>query len=574
MLKNVKIASAALLAAGLFAPAVSAQGNAIDQAMFYRSFVQDSPSCSVSVENGVPVFGDAVAGSPASTCPDTFAWVKFTEAIRNEFWEWGTDQTTWPNAPLPICTTEGQTNCCDISELSDPSSTVPTSCPINRADYPGQSPLQATPNGVPSGVVLNHRGVLTDVEAQDPGRLLRDTELEIVFRNAAMVEYIFSNDLYSKEGLGARARAANAALSEGDIGKAHSLEVRFPNDAVMVKADFIHQDIMIARGLIPAEGDGDNPPNDPLYPYLTVKFEGPVIENADGTSYDPSGYYYLLAMTNASKDLPGWHWYAMEHVNNLGRCDFIGCNDSFGFAVTPTDGAGNFGSTFIPPITGLENDQKQEASQSGNPNDTIFVTGERYCPIIVTADDAGPPCGTVTGEAMTGDLAALLRGMGIGQADKDPNPAAISADDPAWKNYRLKGTQTRFTTLSGVPTGMGATITEGGFVNSASCMTCHSQASVDENGNSGVQGVGADWRLNLAGFSQVQMGAPDADWFYNGGSGPSYSAIQIDFIWGILGAACQNPADPSNTHGACKPGSYYDAPKVPYGAGTVLKESK
>ena len=32
--------------------------------------------------------------------------------------------------------------------------------------------------------------------------------------------------------------------------------------------------------------------------------------------------------------LPNWHWYAFEHVNNLGRCDFTGCNDSYGFKKT------------------------------------------------------------------------------------------------------------------------------------------------------------------------------------------------------------------------------------------------
>lgn len=623
MIRNLKYIGAALLISESLIGGSHAQGNSIDQSMFYRSFIQDAPACSVSVKDGAFVFADSVASTAASTCPDAFAWTQYLEAIDDRFWEWGTDQTTWPNEPWPICTVEGQTECCDLDVLENKNDAEGMDhCPINRASYPGQSPLVATPNGIPNGVILDHRG-LTNVEKQDPGRLLRDLELEIVFRNSAMVEYIFKEDLFSKEGLGARNRAMNAALGgKLDIGKAHSLEVRFPTDATMVKADFIHQDIMIAQGLIPAEGSNGKPPNDAENPYLTVYIEGPkvleyiqsgqvddcikalgaadctkalkglkelvllgmddsILKCLDGPGieacisdveaflvklaeeeesyYDPSGYYYMLAMTNASKWLPGWHWYAMEHVNNLGRCDYIGCNDSFGYAVTPTEGAGtSFGPHFVPPKTGQQNDKATLVPANGkpvtNPNDFIFITGEVYDP-------------AETGEVITDDLRALFAGMGIGQGDaEDVNPKVISKTDPAWMSYRLKGTQTQFTTKTGVPTGMGATITEGGFVNSASCMTCHAQASVDENGNSGMQGVGSDWRLNLFGFSQVKMGSPDAAWFYNGGAAPTYSASPIDFVWGILGAACQKPVDPANAHGQCKADSYYEEPKIPYTA--------
>jgi hypothetical protein len=339
-----------------------------------------------------------------------------------------------------------------------------------------------------------------------------------VFRNKPMVDYIFRNDLYTKEGLGARNRAQNAAILAGDIAQAHALEVRFPADAVMVKADFVHQDVMLDRGLITTTGKGGeslDPPNNPDFPYLTVYLEG------DGSPNNVPGYYYMLAMTNASKALPIWHWYALEHVANAGRCDYIGCNDSFGYASNPTRPSGaQFGPNFIPPMIGLNDDMTAG-------NYPIFVTGQFYNP----AD---------TGEVMTRELAELFTSLGIGAAAKDPDPRVISVDDPAWRMYRLKGTQTTFTTAAGVPTGTGATVTEGGFVNSASCTTCHSQASVNANGQAGMPGVGATWRPNLLGFNEVVMGSPDADWFYQNDK-PTVAATQIDFVWGILNAKCVNP---------------------------------
>lgn len=504
----------------------SVHANSLQKFMFYRSFVQDDPSCSVSIIKGMPVFQGATASSAVSSCPDAFAWGQFIKAISNEWWNWGIDQTVWPTHPLPLCSSTVTKNCCNPDAKINPAGPQPTQCPVFRADYNPPSPLPAIPNGTPSKQVINHRGLVAE-DKIDPGRLLRDLELELVFRNKSMVDYIYRHDLYSKEGLGARNRAQNAALQTGDIATAHKMEVRLPVDAVMVKADFVHQKIMLAQGLIKthnSKGKPLNPPNNPDFPYLTVRITG------DETKGSVPGLYYMVAMTNASRDLPTWHWYAMEHVANLGRCDYIGCNDSFGYAVNGTAQAGaNFGSSYTPPDIEL-NDDKTTG------NDPLFVTGKGYLP-------------SQTGEKITPSLQALFKKAGIGTARRDPNPDVISAKDPAWLSYRLKGTQTTFTTAGGVPTGTGATVTEGGFVNSASCATCHSQASVDANGAAGMQGVGATWRPNLLGYNQVTMGSPDADWFYSNGS-PSVTATQIDFIWGILNANCQTP-NPNN-NGTCK----------------------
>ncbi|CAN0549011.1 unnamed protein product, partial [Laminaria digitata] len=230
--------------------------------------------------------------------------------------------------------------------------------------------------------------------------------------------------------------------------------------------------------------------------------------------------YYLASITGSSKALPEWHWYAFEHVNNLGRCDFTGCNDSFGFTTTVTIKAAlqpdpkkpimtTFESNFITPHT-RDDDLKDDLA--------IFELGKRY------------PTGK-----MTDGLAALFAGggVGIGAAARDVEHPSIT--DPAWKSYRLKGTQTRFYNRDGYPTLVGASITEGGFVNTASCMSCHVQASVNAKGENGVPGVGSTGRLNLFGLGTVVSGAPENSDFFDRGT-TNQRAVQTDFVWGTLNA--------------------------------------
>ena len=516
-------------------PVLPTTPTSIDTAMLYRSFVQDAPECTVTVADGKLTFGEDIT-NPAMTCPDAFAWTQYLSAIRARFWNWGIDQTVWPAEPWPICTKDVTKNCCPRDIFNNPPKKPNKHCPFNRQDYYPTPPLPTQPNGTPSGVVLSHRGAhkKTYVEELDPGRMLRDLEVELIFRNKQMVEDIFYNDMYSREGMGARVKAANAATAAGNIGAAQALEVRLSTKAVMVKADFLHQDIMLAQGLIREDGGDGAVPNNPDYPYLTIYLDGEETTLADGTTYDTSGYYYMLAMTNASKATPNWHWYAMEHVANQGRCDYIGCNDSFGYQVNNTmpNGA-QFGGTYIPPKQRLENNQAL-TQPNADPNNAIFLQGDTYLP-------------KAYGEKMTPALQNLFTSLGVATDPVDKSPAVITVSDPQWRNYRLKGTQTTFTTSHGVPTGTGATITEGGFVNSASCMTCHAQASMDANGNPGAGGsVGASWRLNLFGFGQVEMGSPQLGWFFNPGTSQPYNSLQFDFIWGILNAQCITPAESGN----------------------------
>ena len=137
-------------------------------------------------------------------------------------------------------------------------------------------------------------------------------------------------------------------------------------------------------------------------------------------NYDATGQLYgLVALHIVSKALPNWLWATFEWSGNPGRCDYNGCNDSFG--VTPA---------IVAPAT----------------------------PVRQTY-----PAGTLT--------PALLSLM---------NAAHLA---PEFQNYRLKGTQTLFANTVGQPTLLGNSVTESGVVPTSSCITCHGLASVDRDGN-------------------------------------------------------------------------------------------
>jgi hypothetical protein len=130
-------------------------------------------------------------------------------------------------------------------------------------------------------------------------------------------------------------------------------------------------------------------------------------------------YFGLVGLHLMTKDTPNWVWATWEQEDNPNRCDFMGCHDDFG--VTPAD------------IASL-------------PNPTPYP-GAPY------------PAGTLTPA-----LAQLMQGLG-----------------PEWQHYRLKGAQVNFTDPTGQPLVLGNSVTEFGFVQTSSCMTCHALASFSPN---------------------------------------------------------------------------------------------
>jgi hypothetical protein len=212
-------------------------------------------------------------------------------------------------------------------------------------------------------------------------------------------------------------------------------------------------------------------------------------------NYDENGDVYgLIALHITSKVLPNWFWATFEWVDNPGRSDYIGSRDTFGVVYE------NDPPSVQPP---LFDDQGRQ------------VTGTVYPPGKVT--DA---------------LKKLFKDAGF-------------SDDWSrqWLNYRLKGSQTDFADSTGIPTLLGNSRTEGGFVPTASCITCHARAAVNADGKNAFF---SKEDLNFgAGFKKVLLppvgvlnesynGYPDPNWFWTPSTGgPTLTNLQMDFVWAI-----------------------------------------
>jgi hypothetical protein len=99
-----------------------------------------------------------------------------------------------------------------------------------------------------------------------------------------------------------------------------------------------------------------------------------------------------------------------------------------------------------------------------------------------------------------------------------------------WQNYRLDGVQVDFTDSTGVPSLLGSSILEQGFVGTSSCTTCHARAAIDSSG---------DMLAVFAPMSQSYNGTPGRNWFYTTSLPPKPLNLQLDFVWAFLAA---NPA--------------------------------
>ena len=199
--------------------------------------------------------------------------------------------------------------------------------------------------------------------------------------------------------------------------------------------------------------------------------------------------YAFVSMHIISKAVPNWTWATFEHQFNPSRCDILGCRDSFGAQV---------------PVV--------------QPSPTA---GQGY-----------PPC------AKTPALTAMI---------------AAANWDPAFANYCLKGSQTDFTDNTGLDMRLGNSVTENGFVEQSSCMTCHGRAAWDKTGAATTGG----------GFDQngAPLGPIPPTWYwsfssqppiYQGMPGLTQVATSADFIWSIPFCAIddtQNPPAQSNCFG-------------------------
>jgi hypothetical protein len=191
--------------------------------------------------------------------------------------------------------------------------------------------------------------------------------------------------------------------------------------------------------------------------------------------------YAFVSMHIISKAVPNWTWATFEHKFNPGRCDIIGCRDSFGAQTSP-----------VPP--------------NASP-------GQEY-----------PDC------VKTPALTAMITGANW---------------DPAFVNYCLKGSQTDFTDNTGLDIRLGNSVTEDGFVDQSSCITCHgraawdvtgaatSQAGFDDNG-APIGPIQPNWYFNFTGQPPIFQGMP----------GLAKIATSADFVWSIPFCAIDDTQNP------------------------------
>lgn len=307
-----------------------------------------------------------------------------------------------------------------------PGATSDLACPVAN----GPSPPAPAVTPVASPKILNIPALQ---ELAPPGLQphVSPDGSEEVRRNQATFDFIVCNQLFAKAGL----RAAFAA------GK----PIVFPPDAMEVKANWVPADQVNASAYyVSAAPDGKK--------------------------------YALVALHIISKLLPNWTWATFEHKDNLGRCDFIGCHDSFGAAVSDV-----------------------------TPNEAL---GRRYDPCTKTD--------SVRKVFADGGLPGF------------------------WDNYCLKGTQADFITPTGVPTHLGNSVTESGFVDTSSCISCHARAAVNAKGigttSSGfINPPTAALCPNPSEPLCSPNGAPNPTWFWTdpGKPGQTMTAMQTDFIWSI-----------------------------------------
>ncbi len=223
---------------------------------------------------------------------------------------------------------------------------------------------------------------------------------EEVRRNWASYQYIVSNGLYSFNGL-------EQAFKSG-------LKVDMPADSVEFKGDWVKVADLITW-IKRTEDVTLTPASVRKLYYVNTATDG-----------DEDRRLCVVSIHLSTKQIKNWVWSDFEHRLNPGRCDAIGCHDSFGAIDKDVQGKPN-------------RNQDYGACQK------------------------------------TPALLAIMRNAG---------------DDPVWENYCLKGSQATFVATDGKPTFLGDSVIERMNANipvsKSSCITCHAYASFDKSGNFGL----------------------------------------------------------------------------------------
>lgn len=502
--------------------------NAVGFAVYFDADVRDAEECRMSAVGG-KIAVDPKVNNPSMSCPDMFSWKLFAEVTSQSWWSnWASDGQTWPKEPYKLCAPGAPAaNCCQPGASNNPGYGDTTTDP----DYPNSLHCPYFPGdrivvtaaaeraparrlGRPIGahaISLGRGGLASTLIAPmaragepEPGRVIRQEVGEITVRNKDMFDYVFKNDLYNQEGIAAVFKrnsdnlASNAPYQAANPSGRQS-RIDLPIPAIMIKSNWLFHEFARDLGLV----------DEPGAPYIKKEMITTI-----GTK-EHKGVHWLMSLHISTKDTPQWVWTTFEHVNNPGRCDFTGCNDSYGYASDDArPDAGNTKANFTAPH--VRSDGLGAAS-------IIFNLGLPYT--------SGPA---------SRDLATVLRAMNVGtsaQAGAEP-----VATDKGWLSYRLKGSQVNFTNAVGRATRLGNSITEGGFMGTSSCISCHARAAVAPTGNKERPlmfplGIFLYDVLSEVGYRQSNFGSPEKDWYHGSGPRPVLQALQTDFIWGMALAA-------------------------------------
>ncbi len=244
---------------------------------------------------------------------------------------------------------------------------------------------------------------------------------EEVKRNRPQFDYIVSNKLNTQAGL-------EAAFAK-------SFNVAMPASAISVKGDWIPVKMLLQW--IPELGDIGKI-KELYYTTISAFVETTTSTSVETTTSDSlqttttttvdktisgSVEYALVALHVSSRQNPNWVWGTFEHQLNPGRCDSIGCFDSFGAE--------------IPAVF---------------PNQTAVNTQYGACP-------------------KTQPLKALMTEANL---------------LPVWENYCLKSTQVDYNAADGTPYVLGNSVIErivgNGTISASSCIACHVYASFGSAG--------------------------------------------------------------------------------------------
>jgi hypothetical protein len=334
-----------------------------------------------TVDVAVPARAGAVDGMTENS--DAFIWRLFTEftapiAKRATFETWASDKDTFslkPHWPKPGDPLDLHASVLEIVKMHAPDVAAISLMNLNgeAVDEPCKPPTGAAVGGFPTA---------------GPGTP-KPCIAEQVARNRPQFDYIVNNGLNTSAG-----RAA--AYAKG-------MKVEMPLESVALKGDWIPLPVLVQW--IPELKNISNVKK--LYYTATVKSEE----------------YALVALHVSSRQNPNWVWGTFEHFMNPGRCDYIGCWDSFGAQAAEV-----------------------------RPHRDAFNAQYGFC-------------------KKTAQLKALM---------------AKSGASPIWENYCLKSTQVDFTAANGTPYVLGNSVVEGivgnGTVAASSCITCHYYASFGSNG--------------------------------------------------------------------------------------------